>query len=497
MKKQVPELRVRAVSDAPLRPDGEFVLYWMIAARRARWNFGLDHALALARELDRPLVVLEALRVGYRWASDRMHRFVLEGMRDNREAFEGSGVLYHPYVEPEPGHGSGLLEALAGRACAVVTDEFPCFFLPRMVAAAGTKLADLGVPLHAVDSNGLLPLRAPDRAFARAFDFRRYLQKELRPHLSVAPARDPLSRKQLRPIKKLPKEVTERWPAADPGLLDGRLLLGGLPIDHSVAPATFEGGSKAGSKLVRDFVVERLERYGERNQPESDSTSGLSPYLHFGHVSAHQVFERIVDQEQWKPDDLSQSTSGKREGWWGMSPPAEGFLDQLVTWRELGYVFTSRRDDYARFESLPDWARATLAQHADDPREHVYSLREFEQARTHDELWNAAQNQLRMEGRMHNYLRMLWGKKILHWSESPEDALDIMVELNNKYAVDGRNPNSYSGIFWTLGRFDRAWGPERPIFGKIRYMTSESTRRKLKVGDYIERWHGWEPSLFD
>ena len=171
-----------------------------------------------------------------------------------------------------------------------------------------------------------------------------------------------------------------------------------------------------------------------------------------------------------------------------MSGPAESFLDELVTWRELGFNMTSQRSDYDRFESLPEWAQTTLAEHERDRRPHRYSLDEFEEARTHDDLWNAAQVQLVLEGRIHNYLRMLWGKKILHWSESPRAALDIMVELNNKYAVDGRDPNSYSGIFWVLGRYDRAWGPEREVFGKIRYMSSANTRRKLRVDEYIERW---------
>jgi deoxyribodipyrimidine photo-lyase len=176
-----------------------------------------------------------------------------------------------------------------------------------------------------------------------------------------------------------------------------------------------------------------------------------------------------------------------------MSQAAEAFLDQLVTWRELGFNFCSRRDDYDRFDSLPDWARRSLAEHAADPREHVYSVDELAAARTHDPLWNAAQRQLVREGRIHNYLRMLWGKKILQWARSPEDALEAMIELNNRYALDGRDPNSYSGISWVLGRFDRPWAPERPIFGKIRYMSSENTARKLKVKEYIRRY-GDSPS---
>ena len=160
--------------------------------------------------------------------------------------------------------------------------------------------------------------------------------------------------------------------------------------------------------------------------------------------------------EGWTPARLSPRADGRREGWWGMSPAAESFLDQLGTWRELGHNAAAWMPAYDRWESLPDWARATLEQHAGDPREHLYSVEQFERGETHDPLWNAAQRQLVVEGRVHNYLRMLWGKKILEWSASPRRALQVMIHLNNKYALDGRNPNSYSGVFWVLGRYDRA-----------------------------------------
>jgi deoxyribodipyrimidine photo-lyase len=185
---------------------------------------------------------------------------------------------------------------------------------------------------------------------------------------------------------------------------------------------------------------------------------------------------------------LSSEARGKRSGWWGLSESAEGFLDQLVTWRELGFNMCWQRDDYEDYESLPDWALKTLGEHSGDPRPHLYTVKELESAETHDPLWNAAQVQLVREGRIHNYLRMLWGKKILEWSESPLMALEAMIELNNKFAVDGRDPNSTSGIFWILGRYDRAWGPERPIFGKVRYMSSENTARKLRVEEYVRRY---------
>ena len=486
----VPDLRVRAVNDAPVRSGARHVLYWMIATRRTRSSFALDRAIDRARELDLPLVVLEALRAGYPWASDRLHAFALQGMAENRAAFEGTGVLYHPYVEPEPGAGKGLLEALAEHAALVVTDEYPTSFLPRMVRAAGERLP---VRLEAVDSNGLLPMRAADRTFARAFDFRRFLQRELAPHLRDAPRKDPLASANLPARERLPKGIARRWPAASARLLAADpAALAGLPIDHAVPPAPLRGGMPEGLRVARRFVRERLKRYEDlRNQPEAGATSGLSPYLHWGHVSTHQVLDELARVEGWTPDDVGATPrKGARRGWWGMSPAAEAFLDELVTWRELGFNFCHREREHTTFDSLPAWARRTLLEHADDPRPHLYSLEQLENAETHDELWNAAQNQLREEGVIHNYLRMLWGKKVLEWTPHPREALRILVHLNDRYALDGRDPNSASGICWVLGRYDRPWGPERPVFGKIRYMTSQSARRKLSVDGYVERWSG-------
>jgi deoxyribodipyrimidine photo-lyase len=459
----------------------------MIAARRTRWNFALDRAVELARELGRPLLVFEALRCGHRWASDRIHRFVLDGMRDNRAAFEKAGVAYFPYVEPQDGAGRGLLAALAGHACVVVTDEFPCFFLPRMVASAARSLP---VRLEAVDSNGLLPLSAAERVYGRAVDFRRFLQRELPRHLEHGP-RSRLRSVGLPRLERLPPRAIGRWPSAGLGLLAGETGLENFPIDHAVRPVPFEGGAHAGERALRTFLADRVESYGQAGgRREVAGGSALSPYLHFGHVSAHQVLAALSSQEDWSTQSVARRADGKREGWWGMRPPAESYLDQLVTWRELGYNFCARRADYDRFASLPAWALATLEKHRSDPRPYVYSKEALEHAATHDELWNAAQEQLRREGRIHNYLRMLWGKKILHWTADPEQAVEIMIELNNKYAIDGRNPNSYSGIFWTLGRYDRPWWPERAVFGTVRTMSSRNTRRKMNVDDYVSRWRG-------
>jgi deoxyribodipyrimidine photo-lyase len=487
-----PALRVRAVNDTPIASAGRYVLYWMIAARRAGANFALDRALAHARTLGRPLVVLEALRADYPWASDRLHQFVIDGMHDNARAFDRPGVRYLPYVEPAPGAGRGLLEALAAEAAVVVTDDFPAFVLPRMVAAAGRRLA---VRLEAIDSNGLLPMRAADRAFPTAFAFRRFLQQTLAAHLAATPDPEPFATPLPVAAPALPAGVTERWPDLFTWSARGERL-GLLPIDHGVAPTGERGGAEAARARLSAFVADGLPRYADkRNDPEHEAVSRLSPYLHFGHLSAHEVFAAVMAREGWL-GEVPRGGLGARAGWWGVSPAAEAYLDQLVTWRELGYNCCAHRADYDRFESLPAWALATLTRHAGDERDVVYPHRAFDDAATHDPLWNAAQRQLRRDGRIHNYLRMLWGKKILQWSATPRDALATMVELNNRYALDGRNPNSYSGIFWILGRYDRPWGPERPVFGTVRYMSSENTARKLRLKPYLARYAD-QPSLLD
>jgi deoxyribodipyrimidine photo-lyase len=295
---------------------------------------------------------------------------------------------------------------------------------------------------------------------------------------------------ELPPPARLPAEIRARWPPASAELLRGDArALAALPIDHAVGVAPIHGGAAAAERALAAFLSRGLARYDTARGDLTDSAaSGLSPYLHWGHISVHEVFERLIEREGWTPAALSPVAHGSREGFWNMSPAADAFLDELVTWREIGFNMCAHRDDYDRFESLPAFARATLAVHARDPRPFVYSLVQLERAETHDELWNAAQRQLVREGRMPNALRMLWGKKVLEWSRTPEEALSSLIELNNKYALDGRDPNSYSGILWVFGRYDRAWGPERPIFGKVRYMSSESARRKLRVGAYLARY---------
>jgi deoxyribodipyrimidine photo-lyase len=474
-------MRVTAVNAAPVAPKGDYVLYWMIAARRTTWSCALDHAIARCVELGVPLVVLEPLRCGYAWASDRMHAFVVGGMVDNAAAFAAAGVTYLPYVEPAAGRGRGLLAALAKRACCVVTDEQPGFFLPHMVAAAGEKLP---VRLEQVDGNGVLPLRAMQRAFTTAASFRRQWQKIIAPHLLAMPAARPLA-KLPRVVKGGEPPALKAWP-----MMTGPVDLSKLPIDHRVAPVATRGGSRAAAAVLEELIDDKLASYheGRRFLDERDASSGLSPYLHFGHISAHEVTARVWHAASWDPTRvIGAKATGSREGWWGMAAGPEAFLDELITWRELGYGFCFYTPDFASYRTLPDWAKKTLDAHAPDQREYLYTRAQLDGAQTHDPLWNAAQRQLVRDGRIHNYLRMLWGKKILEWSPSPKAALATLIELNNRYAIDGRDPNSYSGICWTLGRFDRPWAPARPVFGTIRFMSSASTAKKMNVKGYLAR----------
>jgi deoxyribodipyrimidine photo-lyase len=249
------------------------------------------------------------------------------------------------------------------------------------------------------------------------------------------------------------------------------------------------GGAVAGRSVLKRFLASRLRRYAEeRNHPDDDVASGLSPYLHFGHVGAWEVLGAVAGVEDGPLVRPRPPANGARRGWWGLSEAAEGFLDQLVTWRELGLNLQSTWPDYASYASLPEWARRTLAAHARDERPALYDLPTLEAAETHDDIWNAAQRELVREGRMQNYLRMLWGKNILRWTQAPEEAYERCLHLNDKYALDGRDPNSLTGISWVFGRYDRPWGPEREVFGTVRTMTSDSTRRKLHLKAYLARY---------
>ena len=489
MSSTVPEIRISPLNDKPVRPDGRFVLYWMSAARRAGWNFSLDRAILYAKELRSPLVVLETLACDSPWMNPRHAALVLNGMADNVRDFKRARIEYVPVVAGDSTRLTRVLAATMKQATVAVTDWN---VLREPAGFASTLAAKSPVLVERVDSNGLLPVAATDHAYPTAYAFRRFLQRNLPDHLSLLPSEAPRLPTRFPRVNDLPFKATRHCLVGIESVsANGPKLVAKEAASPQVLPVKIRGGSRAGSLALGRFLEERLARYAtERNQPESDASSELSPYLRHGHISTHQVFAELAQQQQWSPDRLADRASGSREGWWGMDSSSEAFLDELVTWREVGFNMCTHRSDYDDPGSLPDWARTTLDAHANDRRSHEYSLDEFRDGATHNELWNAAQRQLVSDGIIHNYLRMLWGKKILEWTPDWQTALEIMMELNNAHAVDGCDPNSYSGIFWVLGRYDRAWGPERPVFGKIRYMSSANTARKVRVRNYIERHLG-------
>ncbi len=477
------QARLTRLNEAPTNGGGRYVLYWCQMFRRLSRNHALDYAVAVANELRKPLVVYEGLRLDYPWASRRLHTFVLEGMRENARRARELSLNYWPFVETPGQPARGLVRSLAKDATVVVTDDFPCFIVPGQSAALAARVE---VPVFAVDGNGVVPLANLGPSVSAAAHLRPRIHKafvEAWGHRAeVTPRLGREARTQIDPpfaIWEPPSDVAP--------------FVASLPLDPLPAVVDTPGGETAARQRLSDFLARRLRGYADsRSQPaslEQGFASGLSPYLHFGHLSIEEVVERALDVPgPWTPAELDAKQRGKREGFFCRDANVNAFLDEALTWRDVGFLWHSkRREDTAHLATaLPFWALETLKKHATDSREYVYSREEWEAGETHDELWNAAQKELVATGRLHNYLRMLWGKKVLEFSASPEEAYQTLVHLNNKYALDGRNPNSYTGILWTFGLFDRPWPPERKVLGSIRYMSSGNTAKKFKLGPYLD-----------
>ncbi|MEX2395571.1 MAG: hypothetical protein WD491_01035, partial [Balneolales bacterium] len=262
-----------------------------------------------------------------------------------------------------------------------------------------------------------------------------------------------------------------------------------LTFNNNVKPVEIKGTRQSGLKRLDSFLQSDLLHYGiETNHPDKEHTSRLSPWLHFGKISEFEIVKKTLDQQPPGWDlQIIKPVNGKREGFFQGYKYVESFLDQVITWREVGFHFSHHVSNYDAYESLPDWVLQTLEKHAVDERPQYYSFDELNKAQTADPLWNAAQRELVREGRINNYLRMLWGKKVIEWTSHPRTALSYLIQLNDQYAMDGRDPNSYCGIMWIFGRFDRPW-PERPIFGKVRYMSSSNTRKKVQLRQYLKKY---------
>jgi deoxyribodipyrimidine photo-lyase len=431
---------------------GACVVYWMQRAQRGVDNPALDVAIAAANELQRPVAVFFGLHPKYPNANLRHYTFLVEGLEETKRKIEGRGAAF--VLRSYPDHD--LLRFCAEvKPCLVVGDENPMREPEKWRRSAARNLR---VPFWTVDADVVVP--------SKLFPKEEYAARTIRPKLQ-----------KLLPVflhrpdnLKARYRWTERNPPGGREIIPSRLL-DELPLDRSAEPAPqFKGGTAEGMRLLRRFINERLANYETaRNQPQMAGTSELSAYLHFGHLCPLTIALAVRDANA--PETAEAA-----------------FLDELIVRRELAINYVARNPQYDCLAGSPDWGRKTLAEHAADPRPYYYAESQLEAAETHDPLWNAAQLEMVVTGRMHGYLRMYWAKKILEWTETPEDAFEIAVRLNDRYELDGRDPNGYAGIAWAIGgKHDRPWGPQRPVFGLIRYMSSEGCARKFDVRAYIER----------
>lgn len=484
--KNINSYRVFKRNEADPNSEGKYVVYWMQSARRFQYNFGLEYAVSWSNKLDKPLLIFEAFSCTYRWATDRSHTFMMQGMKEHLDFAEENGLNYITFCEEEPGQIEKMFMKISEDASVVISDEFPILIINKSNQKYSEKVDVLYIT---VDSNGLIPLGLTDKDPYSAYLFRKTVQKNFVEAYTHPPKKNPLDNLENHDEIELIPEVAGQFPDGKKALQNIPSFIKKLDINHSVKLIEWQGTRKAGFGMLEQFIQNGLFEYGEkRNDPDEQKTSHLSPWLHYGKISTFEIIRAVFEHqpEDWSLDKITYN-NGSLGGFYNGNSDIAKFLDELITWREVGFHFTHHRPDYDQFESLPDWALETLNVHRDDPRKWIYSYDELAESKTHDEIWNAAQTQLREEGIIHNYLRMLWGKKIIEWTPDPETALQYLIDLNNTYAVDGRDPNSYSGIFWCFGRFDRAW-QERPVFGKLRYMTSDSTRKKIKLSQYLDKY---------
>jgi len=447
--------RIRRLNQQPVRREGEFVLYWSQMNRRVDSNHALEFAAAQANELGLPLLFYEGLTCTYPHANDRFHTFLLEGVEETARRARRRGIGYAFYLRRRRSDPNDIVYRLASRAAAVVTDDYPTFIAAVHNARVPGRI---GTAFFAVDASCVVPMNLIEKKEYGAYTIRPKIHRLLGEWLRPVET-NPLMRRWTLPPFGFETEVTAA------AIAD---LVASCEIDHAVKPSlSYQGGRLAAERHLRHFLENNLRRYdSDKNEPAAHATSNLSPWLHFGHISAIEVAlaSRLRAAEHGEAD--------------------AGFLEELIVRRELAFNharFAPRPDS---LDALPDWAKQTLRKHARDPRNPVYTREEFERGATHDALWNATQKELLLRGKIHGYYRMYWGKKIIEWSPSVEEAADTMVYLHDRYALDGRDPNTYTNILWCFGLHDRPWS-ERPIFGMVRYMSLEGMRRKTAVDAYL------------
>lgn len=438
-------VRRRGIADSV----GNCVVYWMQRSQRALDNPALEIAVKAANELKKPVVVFLGIVPFYPRANLRHYTFLAQGIPETARRLKQRNIGFVPRAWP---HHNLIEFCNEVRACMVIGDENPMREPERWRQIAAERLL---VPLWTVDADVIVPTKLLSKE--------QYAARTIRPRIHNC------LDEFLRPVGNTKARTAWRQPRSVASLDLESDFLSEFKIDRSVSPvSTFRGGTAEGLLALKRFLRERLKGYAERrNHPDLDGTSQLSPYLHFGHMGPHTIALAVRNADAPVDDK-------------------KAFLEELIVRRELAINFVRYNPNYDRLASAEPWASRSLSAHAKDERAHRYTERQLEIAGTHDPLWNAAQQQMVHTGWMHGYVRMYWAKKILEWSPSAEVAFNIAVRLNDRYELDGRDPNGYAGIAWAIGgKHDRAWGPERPVYGKIRYMSYASTSRKFDSKTYI------------
>jgi len=445
----IEKTRIRSLSEREHRP-GRYVLYWMQQSQRASWNPALEVAIAEANERRLPVMVGFGLMDGYPEANLRHYAFMLEGLKETEASLRDRGI---PMVVRH-GRPDAVALEVAEEAALVVCDRG---YLRHQKAWRARVAQKARCPVLEVEGDVVVPVEvASDKDESAARTLRPKLHKVWDDYL--------------RPIDEQKVEAPAPHPPlkSDIDLSDVDQALRRLGLDASVKPVRrFVGGTGEARRRLDDFIGAKLKGYAEgRSEPAAYQCSMLSPYLHFGQISPVEIALAVRQARPGGDDDR------------------RAYVEELVVRRELAMNHVNFSDDYDLYQTLPAWARKTLAEHRGDERRRRYSRRELEAAKTHDRYWNAAMREMVHTGYMHNYMRMYWAKKILEWSSTPEHAFKTALALNNRYFLDGRDPNSFANVAWVFGLHDRPW-TERPVFGKVRYMNAAGLERKFDMEAYV------------
>jgi deoxyribodipyrimidine photo-lyase len=446
LNEMIQKERIKSLNQKSIR-KGAYVLYWMQASQRAEYNHALEYAISKANELRQAVIVFFGITDTFPEANERHYAFMVEGLREVKQSLEKRGIqMVILHKSPEVG-----AVQLAKKASLAVVDRGYLKIQKQWRNDAATQM---DCPLIQVESDVIVPVEevSPKEEYAAA-TIRSKIHKKLR-HFLI-------------PLK-------QSDPTADSSSMDFDFFdiddvgkaISKLHLDQNVQRvSSFQGGTKEARKHLEVFLEGKLDQFPKlRNDPTLDYLSQMSPYLHFGQIS---------------PLLIALKVKGTK------SPGVEAFLEELIIRRELSMNFVFYNEKYDSYEAIPEWAKKSLRSHQKDERQYLYHVEELEQAKTHDPYWNAAQKEMVVKGKMHGYMRMYWGKKILEWSKTPEEAFRTALYLNNKYELDGRDPNGFTGVAWCFGKHDRPWG-ERPIFGNVRYMNDKGLKRKFDADEYVK-----------